>query len=126
MRLFLMFALFLPSVAMCIGSGGLLVEVPYAEVSVDGARVSWKAYVHPIEGSWLLIPPGETAYAMDKAKKHSITIKAADLQSTNWPQVVDGPEHIPSVVQKQRPSFGKTFAQTTLDDGRFLRIYVKR
>lgn len=120
-------ALVIPTLGFSLGSGGLLVEVPYAEVTVDGAqRSDWVVYVHPIEGSWLLIPPGDTAYAMDKAKKHSVSIKKADLLSTAWPKVIDGPEHIPSVIQKMRPSFGKNNAKTVLDDGRVINIYIER
>lgn len=118
--------LLFPSNALSIGCGGLLVKVPYAKVIVDGVNKEWDAYVHPIEGSWLVIPPGKDAYAMDKSKKHSIVIKKSDLLSTRWNYVVDGPENIPFLVQKNRPEFERYYAKTLLDDGRLIEVYIKR
>ena len=79
--------------ANAIGSGGILNLVPQATVedtSSEGQRLlkNYRVYVHPTEGSIVLILEGsETALGMDKNKKHakkSNAIQAFPQVSFAW------------------------------------------
>jgi len=114
------------STLFAIGSGGLLNIVPQARVSLSGEQKEWAVYVHPFEGSVLVIPnDSDTCYALDKNKKHAIKIAKSSIkfQSTG---VVDVPEDSPYTILKYRPEFGRLFAKVALDDGRMLIVDVER
>jgi len=127
-----LFALSFSSHSFGIGSGGVLNLVPQARV-LEQKDDQWtevstfRVYVHPMEGSILLIPStGSTAIAFDKNKKHTIEVSTGDIRVFPDGSAVDVPEHTPFRVQREAPHFNRTFLEAKLDDGRILRVEVPR
>ncbi|GEM_PF-5219688 len=114
--------IFLPFALYAIGTGGLLIHVPYAKIYFDNVeQKDFKAYVHPMEGAWLVLMPNENyGIAFDKVKKQIIKIDLQYIKQTEWQNVVNVPHGAPFTVMPGRPSFGKTYCE-----GIFNNIHIK-
>lgn len=126
---YLMLSLLIPFTAFSVGSGGLLVHTPYAKAYLNGEELECKIYIHPTEGSVLVIPDSASvAYGLDKAKNHSITIPRAVVEKTEWPGVINVPEESPYTVIQEKPIFitmePAAVFTTVFDDGTLLTIIV--
>jgi hypothetical protein len=115
-----------------VGSGGLLNLVPQAQVWIEnsiGARESlpYKVYVHPMEGSLVLIREGvPAALALDKNKKHAVELPLDHLKLSKDGTILDVPEHTPFKVLVNAPHFNRTFASVRLDNNSLLVVSVAR
>jgi len=114
------------------GSGGILNYIPQAHVWITEGGVEkevkiWKVYVHPMEGSFLLIPKnGEECLALDKNKFYAAKLKKSAIKISDTGRIIDVPEKVEYSILKHRPHFNRTFVMQTLDDGRVLTIRVDR
>lgn len=127
-KLLLLACFFTFSTLLAVGSGGVLNLVSHAKVyKNDVEQKDWKAYVHPFEGSLVIVPDkGDICWALDKAKWISFSFKKTSLVSTGSIDKIDVPENIVIVEQKLYPAFSRNWAETELDDGTKLRIVVDR
>lgn len=118
---------FIPFVLYAIGTGGLLIHVPYAKIYFDGVeQKDFKAYVHPIEGAWLILMPNKDyGIAFDKVKKQIIKIDMQYIQKTEWDNIVNVPHSAPFTVVPGRPSFNKTYSEGMFDKIN-IKIFVER
>lgn len=118
--------------ATAIGSGGILNAVPQARVWIEDATGKREAtgrrvYVHPLEGSLLVLQEGApVAIALDKNKKHAITLPVSAITVLRDPDRVDVPEKTPYEVLRNPPHFNRTYASVVLDDGSKLVVEVAR
>lgn len=118
--------------AFAIGSGGILNLVPQARVWIEQSGIKqqmavWRVYVHPIEGSLLVVTTGQEKFiALDKNKKHAIMIERSSVIFSDSNAIVDVPEETPYKVLKYRPHFNRTHANVLLDDGSLLIVDVER
>jgi len=129
---FILAVLFLAKGLVAIGCGGLLNLVPQAQVWVENATgvrqaVPYKVFVHPMEGSLVLIRDGESlALGLDKNKKHAVEVPVAMLKLSADGSILDVPEHLPSKVLQHVPHFNRTYASLRLNEGSTLIVSVKR
>ena len=114
--------------ALALGSGGILNWVEQARVyKNDVEQKEWRVYVHPFEGSLVIVPSeGSVCYALDKAKWITFTFKKESLVATKSVNTIDVPENIAIVKQKVYPAFSRDWAETTLDNSIVIRIVVDR
>ena len=120
-----------PSPVAAVGSGGLLNIVPQArvwEVQSGASRrlAGYTVYVHPFEGSLLLVPDvGDKVVALDKHKRHVIEMARESVHFVE-DGIVDVPEAAAYTVLQSPPHFNRTAALAVLGDGRRIRIDVDR
>jgi hypothetical protein len=119
--------------ALAVGSGGILNLVPQAQVWEKDAedttfrQIDCKVYVHPMEGSLVLIKANEPlVLALDKNKHHAITMKRDDIKILSDGLMIDVPEHIPYVVLPLAPDFNRTYASHARRDGSIIKVVVQR
>lgn len=118
--------------AWAVGSGGLLNLVPQARVTLghgDNAQEvgDAKVYVHPLEGSLVVILPQENSVlALDKNKRHTIQMPMDAVQVLDGGTIVDVPEDTPYTVLPGHPHFNRIHASVSLEDGRVLVVSVER
>lgn len=129
--LFFLITLIFSSV-LAVGSGGLLNIVPQAKVwyVVNGnteLKDSWKVYVHPMEGSLVVFPEeGNYCIALDKNKRHAITITKDQIAVIGNGDMIDVPENVEYEVLRNAPHFNRTYASIELNDGSKIKITVER
>lgn len=113
--------------AFGIGCGGLLVEVPYAEVYLNGQKAEgWIAFAHPFEGSWLAVSPEEAqAIAFDRSKRTTNKVHTKDIIQVS-PNVVDVPTETPVEVLGARPVFTRYTVRARISPDTVLEIRVPR
>lgn len=115
--------------AVGVGSGGVLNLVPQAQVLFDGtpAPGEIEVYVHPLEGSLVVVDRARRlCIALDKNKRHAISMKLADLDFANDGLSIDVAETTPYVVLRGAPHFNRLRAEVRLDDGQLMTIMVER
>jgi hypothetical protein len=122
-----------PSVRLeAVGCGGLLNLVPQARVwiePVNGPRqeVPYKVFVHPMEGSLVLVREGTpVVLALDKNKKHAVELVLDDLKLSPDGTIIDVPEKTPYKVLLNAPHFNRTYASLRLNDNSLLTVSVVR
>lgn len=132
--IFVTFALSLLSTSRveAVGCGGILNLVPQAQVwlePLNGQRqqVPYRVYVHPMEGSFVLVRKGTpVVLALDKNKKHAVELSLKDLKLSPDGTIIDVPEKTPYKVLVHTPHFNRTFASVRLNDNSLLTVSVLR
>jgi len=115
-----------------VGCGGLLNWVPQAQVWVEALngqrqQVPYKVFVHPMEGSIVLVREGTpVVLALDKNKKHAVELSLADLKLSADGTIIDVPEKTPYKVLINAPHFNRTYASLRLNDNSLLTVSVTR
>jgi hypothetical protein len=124
--------LFLSNGLAAIGCGGLLNLIPQAQVWIEdaaGARrlAPYKVFVHPMEGSIVLIREGESdALGLDKNKRHTVEVPLEKLTLSADGSILDVPENTPAKTLPNAPHFNRTYASVRLNDDTLLIVMVKR
>ena len=118
--------------AYALGSGGILNLIPQAQVQVEhnGSKrlvADYKVYVHPMEGSIVLLSPGtQIVLALDKYKKKAVEFDVGYVKMSKDGTTIDVSEKTPYKVLRTIPHFGRTQASMRRDDGSRLIVSVKR
>lgn len=109
-----------------IGSGGFLIEIPYAKVEIGNRiRTNWTVYAHPFEGSIVLAHDGEdSVLAFDRIKKATIKIARTHVEGTDWQNVIAIDEDVPFKKAGRRPYFDRTEARARLRGGELVRVML--
>lgn len=142
MNIYMHYSVGIMSVAMCvfgtnsanaIGSGGILNLVQHAVVTESHGRGTkdisqhYRVYVHPTEGSFVLIAEGSSvALGLDKNKRHAILFSVGDIKISEDKRIIDVPENIPYKVLPIMPHFNRTFASLSREDGSRIVVKVER
>lgn len=130
LQAFLIIAVLSPCAALAIGSGGVLNHVPQARVWLGEGEskkelVGWDVYVHPTEGSIVVISKGrDECIALDRWKNQTIRMDPRLVTFLSNGIYVE--HDIPFKLLLHRPTFTQLSASTRLENGMLFTISVRK